>query len=125
MIIVFIETRTNPAPVLCEGEGEGGVEPHGEERHGRVLQPALYSQHRGHDGQLQDGRDNIKHQGREDEADGAGAPVYRLGEGAGLSVQVEAQVELVEVEEHILGDVTDTVLGHSGKHGVPEYTLVP
>ena len=51
-----------------------------------------------------------------------GAPVDGLGEGAGLSVEVEGEVEVVEVKEDTPADLPDAVLTHLGEHGVPQFS---
>ena len=50
---------------LCEGKSEHGVQSHGGHGQGGVGGAAGVYQDPLHDGELQEGRDNIEHQGRE------------------------------------------------------------
>ena len=69
---------------------------------------------------LEDGGAQVEHQGAEHEGDAPCAAVDGLGERARLAAEVEAQVQVVQVQEDVLGDAADGALGHLAEHGVPQ-----
>lgn len=71
-----------------------------------------------HEANFKQGGAQIKHQGTEHKADAAGASIDGFGQRSGLPTQMEAQVQLMQVEEDVSGYPPDGTLGHFPKDGV-------
>lgn len=71
-----------------------------------------------HEGHFKQGGPQIKHQRAEHKADATGASVDGFGQRSSLPIQMEAQVQLMQVEEDVFGYPPDGTLGHFPKDGV-------
>ena len=115
---LLVHFEAELCPPRCESQGECGVGGDGPHRHHRKLWSARVSQDGADQSQLEGGGDNVEDNGIEDGGDASGSPVYRLGQGTRLTVEVEGKVQTVEVPEHLEGDGADRVLGDASEHRV-------
>lgn len=69
---------------------------------------------------LEDGGAQVEDERAQHEGDAPRAAVDSLGQRPRLAAEVEAQVQIVQVQEDVLGDATDGALGHLAEHRVPQ-----
>lgn len=69
---------------------------------------------------LEDGGAQVEDERAQHEGDGARAAVDGLGQRPRLAAEVEAQVQVVQVQENVLGDAADGALGNLAEHRVPQ-----
>lgn len=69
---------------------------------------------------LKDRGSQIEDEGTEDKRDAPRTAVDGLGQRSRLAAEMETQVQIVQVEEDVLGDASDGALGHLAKHSVPQ-----
>lgn len=69
---------------------------------------------------LEDGGAQVEDERAQHEGDAPRAAVNGLGQRARLAAEVEAQVQIVQVQKDVLGDAADGALGHLAEHRVPQ-----
>lgn len=69
---------------------------------------------------LEDGGAQVEDERAEHKGDAPRAAVDGLGQRPRLAAEMEAQVQIVQVQEDVLGDAPDGALGHLAEHGVPQ-----
>lgn len=71
------------------------------------------------EGHLKGCGSKIEDERTEDKRDAPCAAVDGLGQRSCLAAEMETQIQIVQVQEDVLGDASDRALGHLAEHSVP------
>ena len=106
---------------LGDPDGERDVDqerPEGDDREADVVLPDQHARHERH---LQQGREDAEQREAQQRLDAARSPLDVARHAAGLTFEVETQVERMQMAEHLQGDAPDRALRDLGEHQVAQF----
>lgn len=86
----------------------------------RILSTSASHQDGTNEAHLEDGGAQVEDERAQHEGDAPCATIDGLGQRPRLAAEVETQVQVVQVQEDVLGDAADGALGHFAEHSVPQ-----
>ena len=119
--IQFVGTTPDIDAPLSHRDGEPDVQAHRDQGHQRKPPVKVGEQHRRHQQEFKNHRDDREQHVGEQRRDAARAALDVARHAAGLPVQMDTQRQGMQVAKHAKGNAPDRPLGHAHEHHVAQF----